>query len=185
MRAFGRRLSFAGVLEGGDMGDRLSDGRLEVGEIDRLGEEVERAPVHRSADVRHVAISRDDHGRKPGRLVLQLGEQGESIHARHVDVGDDHIEIGVLGEEGQRLHAVAREPESNRAVLDLAAELLRDQVFEIGLVVDDEDFRHHSGPVAASSRRPISPRNSGKSIGLVKSPAAPASIAFRRVSMSP
>ena len=91
----------------------------------------------------------------------------------------------LLGEEGQRLHAVAREAESDRTVLDLTAELLPDQVFEIGLVVDDEDFRRHWGPVAASSRRPISPRSSGKSIGLVNSPAAPASIAFRRVSASP
>ena len=179
------RLTRARVAQGRDMRDRLADGRLEIGEVDRLRQEVERAPVHRRADIRHVAVSRDDHGREPGRLLLQLGEQGEPVHARHVDVGDDHVEIAVFGEKGQRLHAVAREAENDRAVLDLTAKLLPHQVFEIGLVVDDEDFRRHGEPVAASSRRPISPRNSGKSIGLVKSPAAPASIAFRRVSASP
>ena len=113
------------------------------------------------------------------------GEEGESVHARHVDVGHDHVEVRILGEEGQRFLPVAREAEGDRALLDLTAKLLPDEVFEIGLVVDDEDFRSHGGPIAASSRRPISPRNSGKSIGLVKSPAAPRSIAFRRVSESP
>ena len=167
------------------MGDRLAHGGLEVGEVDRLGQEVEGAAVHRGADIGHVAVGRDDHGREPGRFVLQLGEQGQPIHARHVDVGHDHVEVAVFGQEGQRLDAVAGEAERNRPVLDLAAELLPDQVLEIGLVVDDEDFRRHRRSVAASSRRPISPRNSGKSIGLVKRPAAPASIAFRRVSESP
>ena len=167
------------------MGDRLAQRGLEVGEIDRLGEEVEGAAVHRRADIGHVAVGRNDHGREPGRFVLHLGEQGQPVHPWHVDVGDDHVEVAVLGEEGQRLDTVAGEAESNRPVLDLAAEFLPYQVFEIGLVVDDEDFRRHWGPVAASSRRPISPRNSGKSIGLVKRPAAPASIAFRRVSESP
>ena len=167
------------------MGDRLADGRLEIGEIDRLGEKVESAAVHRGADVGHVAVSRHDDGREPGRLVLQPREQGQPIHPRHVDVGHDHVEVAVLGEEGQRLDAVAREAEGDRAVLDLTAKLLPDEILEIGLVVDDEDFRGHAAPIASSSRRPISPRNTGKSIGLVKSPAAPPSMAFRRVSASP
>jgi hypothetical protein len=79
----------------------------------------------------------------------------------------------------------SREAEGDRPVLDLATEFLRDEVFQIWLVVNDEDVRRHEAPVASSSRRPISPRNSGKSMGLVKSPAAPASMALRRVSASP
>ena len=146
------------------MGDRLADGGLEIGEVDRLGEKVERAPVHRGADVGHVAVSRHDDGREPGRLVLQLREQGQPVHARHVEVGHDHVVIAVLGEEVQSLDTVAREAEGNRAVLDLTAKLLPNEIFEIGLVVDDEDFRRHEGPSASSRRRPISPRSTGKSM---------------------
>ena len=185
MRALGFRLALTRVLEMGDMGDRLADRGLEVGKVNRLGQEVERAPVHGGADIGHVAVGRDDHGRKLRRLFLQLGEQRQSVHARHVDVGDDHVEIALLGEHGQGLHAIAREPEFDRTLFDLTAEPLPDQVFEVGLVVDDKDLRGHEGLAAASSRRPISPRSSGKSIGLVNSPAAPASAAFRRVSSSP
>ena len=185
VRALRRGLTRPRVPEVGDMSDRSADRGLEVGEVDRLGEEVEGAAVHRGADIGHVAVSRDNHGREAGGFILQLGEQGQPIHAGHVDVGHDHVEVAVFGEEGQRLDAVAGEAESNRPVLDLAAELLPDQILEIGLVIDDENLRRHWRSVAASSRRPISPRNSGKSIGLVKRPAAPASIAIRRVSESP
>ena len=90
-----------------------------------------------------------------------------------------------VGEQSQGLDAIAREPECDRTLFDLTAEPLPDQVFKVGLVVDDKDFRGHEGLAAASSLRPISPRSSGKSIGFVNSPAAPASAAFRRVSSSP
>ena len=185
MRAFGGRLSRARVLERRHVRDGLADGRLEVSEIDRLRQKVESAAVHRGADIGHVAVSRDDDGREPGRLILQPGEQGQPIHPRHVDVGHDHVEVAVLGKEGQRLDAVAREAERDRAVLDLTAKLLPDEVLKIRFVVDNEDFRGHEAPSASSRRRPISLRSTGKSIGLVKSPAAPPSIAFRRVSGSP
>jgi hypothetical protein len=185
MRALGFRLPLARVLEVGDMRDRLAERGLEVGKVNRLGEEVERASVHGCANIGHVAIGRDDHGRELRRFFLQLGEQRQSVHARHVDVGDDHIEIALLGEQSQGLHPIPREPECDRTVFDLTAKPLPDQVFQVGFVINDKDLRRHKGLAAASSRRPISPRSSGKSIGLVNSPAAPASAAFRRVSSSP
>jgi hypothetical protein len=95
------------------------------------------------------------------------------------------VEVAFFGKQGQRLHAIARKPKYDGTVFDMAAKLLPDQVLKVGLVVDDEDFRCHARLVAASSRRPISPRSSGKSIGLVNSPAAPASVSFCRVSASP
>src|ERR1700722_9704701 len=185
MRALRFRLALARVVEGGDLGECLAERGLEVSKVNRLGQEGERPPVHGGADIRHVAIGGDDHGGKLRRLLLQLCEQRQSVHARHVDVGDDHVEIALLGEHSQGLHAVAREPEGDRTLFDLTAEPLPDQVFKVGLVVDDQDLRGHKGLATASSLRPISPRSSGKSIGLVNSPAAPASAAFRRVSSSP
>ena len=45
---------------------------------------------------------------------------------------------------GERLDAVTREEEADRAVADLAAEFLDDQRLEVRLVVDDEDARCHA-----------------------------------------
>ena len=85
-------------------------------------------------------------------------------------------------DQRQRLDAVAREQEADRAVADLAAEFLHDQRLEVGLVVDDEDTRGHA---AIPSRVSISPRSAAKSIGLVSSASAPLSSALRLVSASP
>src|SRR5277367_2631941 len=133
MRALGFRLALTRVFEMADMGDCLAERGLEVGEVNWLGQEVERAPVHGRADIGHVAIGGDDHGGKLRRLFLELGEQRQSVHARHVDVGDDHVEIALVGEQSQGLHAIAREPECDRALFDLTAEPLPDQVFKVGL----------------------------------------------------
>ena len=82
----------------------------------------------------------------------------------------------------QRLDAVTGEHESDRAVANLAAKLLQHQGLEIGLVVDDKDGGGHA---ACPSLVSISWRSSAKSIGFVKRPTAPRSIALRRVSASP
>ena len=184
MRALGFGLARARVAQRRDMAEGLANRRLEIAEVDRLGKKIEGAAVHRGADVGHVAVSRDDHRRVFGRLVLQFAKQRQPVHPRHVDVGDHHVEIGVIFQEDQSLDPVAREAEGQRTVADLPAEFLRDQILQIGLVVDDQDFRGHVEPVAAS-RLLISSRSPGKSIGLVSSPAAPPSIARRRVSASP
>src|SRR5580692_8326649 len=49
-------LSAAGLAHHLDVTDGLGDGHFEVAEIDRFGQEIERAAVHRRADVAHVAI---------------------------------------------------------------------------------------------------------------------------------
>ena len=82
----------------------------------------------------------------------------------------------------QRLDAVMREDECHPTIADLLAEFLQHQRLEIGLVVDDKDGRGHA---ACPNLVSISWRSSAKSIGLVKSPTAPRSIALRRVSASP
>ena len=92
------------------------------------------------------------------------------------------IDMRMLLDRLQRLDAVTGEHECNRAVADLPAKFLQYQRLEIGLVVDDEDGGGHA---ACPSRLSISWRSSAKSIGLVRSPTAPRSIALRRVSASP
>src|ERR1700722_12035955 len=62
MRALGFRLALTRVFEVADMGDCLAERGLEVGDVNWLGQEVERAPANGRADIGHVAIGGDDHG---------------------------------------------------------------------------------------------------------------------------
>ena len=114
--------------------------------------------------------------------LLQLRQQRQPVHPRHVDIGYHHVDMRMRLDRGQRLDAVMGKHEGHRAVADLAAKLLQHQCLEIGLVVDDEDGGGHA---ACPSLVSISWRSSAKSIGLVKRPTAPRSIALRRVSASP
>ncbi len=182
MRALGLGLAAARLAHHLDMTDGLVDGHFEIAEIDRLGQEVERAAVHRGADVAHVAIGRNDDGRFLVLGLLQFLQQRQAVHPRHVDVGHHHVDMRMILDRLQRLDAVMGEHERHRAVADLPAEFLQHQSLEIGLVIDDEDGCSHA---ACPSRVSISWRSSAKSIGLVNSPTAPRSIALRRVSASP
>ena len=182
MRPLCRRLPAPRLAQDLEVSKRLGDRRLEVGEVDRLGQEIEGAAVHRRADVGHVAIGGDDDGRKLLLGLLQLLQQRQAVHARHVDVAHHHVDVGVRFDERERLEPVMREQEAHGAVADLAAEFLHDERFEVRLVVDDEDARGHA---AIPSRASISPRSAAKSIGLVSSASAPLSSALRLVSASP
>src|SRR5258708_14339205 len=88
----------------------------------------------------------------------------------------------MLLDRRQRLDAVMGEHEGHRTVANLPAEFLQDQSLQIRLVIDEENGRGHA---ACSSLVSISWRNSAKSIGLVKRPIAPFSIALRRGFPSP
>ena len=64
-------------------------------------------------DIGHVAIAKTitvETGSRPASW-----RAGQPVHPWHVDVGDDHVEVAVLGEEGQRaFDTVAGEAESDR-----------------------------------------------------------------------
>ena len=154
MRPFRGRLPPPGLAQHLQVAERLVDRRLQVGEIDRLGQKIEGAAVHRGANVGHIAIGRDDNGRKPFLGLLKLLQQRQAVHARHVDVGHHHVDIAVRLDCGERLDPVPGEQEADRSVADLAAESLQDKRFQIRLVVDDEDARGHA---AHPSRASISP----------------------------
>ena len=76
--------------------------------------------------------------------LLELLQQRQAVHARHVDVADDHV-------DRRRGRRALRAPRRRRgrtgtdlAVPDLPAELLLDEGLQVGLVVDDEDRRRHA-----------------------------------------
>ena len=85
---------------------------IEVLEVEGLGDEIERAAIHGGPDVAHVAISRNDDGLDMGTIFRNLTQQGEAVHHGHVDVGDDHVDAVVFGEDVQGLRAVACEAEA-------------------------------------------------------------------------
>ncbi len=180
MRALGFGLAAARLAQRFDVAQRLGDGGFQIGEIDRFGDEIEGAAIHRGADIGHVAIGRHDDGRHPALAVLQFLQQRQPVHARHIDVADDEIDVAVRFQRFERFDAVAGEQKLRRSVADLAAKFLSNESLKIGLVIDKQDV-HAAFPTRVS----ISSRSARKSIGLVSSASAPCSSALRLVSGSP
>ena len=182
MRPLGLRLPPPRLAQDFDMPNGLGDRRFEVEKIDGLGQEIERAAVHRGADIGHVAIGRDDDGRELFLVLLQLLEQRQPVHPRHIDVGNHHIDVAVGLQHSQGLDAVAGEQKADGPVANLVPELLLDERLQVRLVVDNQDSCGHA---VRSTRVSISLRSVPKSIGLVSSASAPLSSALRLVSASP
>ena len=91
-----------------------------------------------------------------GRWCLDLAQQGQPVHAGHVDVGqdDDQLRLDPLGELVQRLLARAGEMQHIGALAHLAAKALAEQFGDIGFVIDDQDADAHAAlPVAVSHAR--------------------------------
>ena len=74
---------------------RLLERDREVLEVDRLGDEVERAAVERGADVRHVAVGGDDDRAQQRVRLVEVAEQRQTVHDRHVDVGEHDVGLAV------------------------------------------------------------------------------------------
>ena len=96
MGPLGLGLTAARLAHHLDMPDGLVDGHFEIAEIDRLGQEIERAAVHRGADVAHVAVGGNDDGRLLVLSLLQPREQRQPVHPRHVNVGHHHVDMRML-----------------------------------------------------------------------------------------
>ena len=127
------------------MPNSLGDRRFEVEKIDRLGHEIKGAAVHRGADVGHVAIGRDDDGRQLFLALLQLLQQRQPVHPRHVDVGDHQVDVAVGLERRQGFDAVTGEQKADGSIANLVPELLLDERLQIRLVVDDQDIVRSCG----------------------------------------
>ena len=107
-----------------------------------------------------------------GRCGLDLAQQGQPVHAGHVDVGQDHdqLRLDPAGELVQRLLARAGEMQHIGALAHLAAEPLAEQFGDIGFVVDDQDADAHAAPsavaraVGSRGRRTVNSVNSPGSL---------------------
>ena len=119
---------------------RLVDRDAQVREVDGLGDEVERPAIHRGTDVLHVSVRGHDDGADVRIHARNLFQERQSVHARHVDVGKDHVDVTVLGEHLERFDAIVGECQLEPAGPDIAAKPLPHQVFEVRLVVDDQDL---------------------------------------------
>ena len=138
--ALGRGAAPVELAHATDLIEGLADRDFEIGEIDGLGDEIEGAAVHRGADVGHVAIGGNDdrpHWRLP---LAQDGEQREPVHDRHVDVEQQQVNVGLGRDRRQRFLAMVGKAEFEFPGADLTAEALSDQPFDVGFVVDGQNF---------------------------------------------
>ena len=115
-------------------------GDPEVLEVDGFCDEVKCAAVHRRTDVFHVAVGGDHDGTDFGVNVGDLLQEGEAVHAGHVNVRKDHINIFVLVEACQGFIAIVSEDKFVLAAADVAAHTLEHEGLEVRFVVYYEDF---------------------------------------------
>jgi hypothetical protein len=87
-------------------------------------------------------------------VPLDLAQQLQAVHPRHVDVGQDHDDVGLdpAVQQLQRRLARGGEVHDVSALARLAAKLLAEQLGDIGLVIDDAGA-HAVIPEIASSLR--------------------------------
>ena len=81
--------------------------------------------VHGRTDIIHIAISRN-HDTFHGRIahLVDLREQRQAIHLRHVDVAQDNVKIRMLQNHLECLQSVVRERKLILALADFSSEVL-------------------------------------------------------------
>ena len=137
-------------------------------EIDRLGDKIECAPVHRYPDVLHIPVSGDNHRLEDAVEPGELAKQRQPVHHRHIDIAQDDIDGWVLIQDLQRLLAITSEHQLKGPFPHLTTKFLAHQDFQIGLVIDHQDLhRRCVRHVPRASRCKTSRRKRSKSIGLV------------------
>ena len=124
--------------------DRFLDRQTEVVEVDGLRGEVEGTVVHGLADITHIAVCRH-HDALQCRVahLVDLRQQGETIHLRHVDIRKDNVIVFVLQKHRQCFQSVMCKGKLVFTLADLPSEVLCQQQLEIVLVVDTENFYSH------------------------------------------
>src|SRR5271156_835796 len=121
---------------------QLDGGRYQlaqVGEIQRLGHEIERAQLERAHGSFHVAVGGDHGNRNAGRILLNPFHEIETIAVREPHVGQAQIERLSLE---QSLRRSDRAGNARSEVHPLQGD--RQELANIRLVVDDQygRFRH-------------------------------------------
>ena len=134
-----------GLAEFRDNLQGLVHGDFKVLKINGFRQEIKGAAVHGGADVPEIAVSRDDHGLEQFIAFIETHEKGQPVHFRHVDIGQHDADFGVFMQFFKGLNAIAGKDEFIFAIPYLAAEFLSHKEFQIGFVVNKEDFNTH-GP---------------------------------------
>ncbi len=132
---FGR---FLALLQLQNFTGRFFDGNFQIGKIYGLRNEIKGAPIHRRADVVHITIRRDNYSLKEFVPLGKACQQGQTIHHRHVDVGEDDVDVVAIAQRVQGLFAIARKGDIKFTLTDSFAEFLADQGLEIGFIIYDQ-----------------------------------------------
>src|SRR2546430_9476879 len=133
--------------------ESLPDRQLDDLEVERLEYVIEGAELHRVHGRLHSAVRREQHHRHLGVDLAYTGKQLETRHARHLEIGEDQVEL--LGLEPlERLFATLGahrlDPHALEQDLQHAAHL--------PLVVDHQHLRHRGPRATGSSTRNVVPR---------------------------
>ena len=75
-----------------------------------------------------------------GSDLGDLLKEGEAIHAGHVDVREDHIDVFMSGKALEGFVPVMGENEFVLTLADVPTHSLKHEGFEVGFVVYNEDF---------------------------------------------
>src|SRR5205807_8271521 len=107
--------------------------------------------------------------------LLDLAQQGQPVHARHVDVGQDDDQLGLdLGIELlQRLLPGKGEVEHVNALAHLAAKALAEQIGHIGFVINDQNADCHGTlTTSVEGYGNAAPARGRRIVNSVKAPSA-------------
>ena len=117
--------------------DGFLDGAGEIVHINRLRGKVEGSVVHGLTDVLHVTVG-THHDDALGWVLhlIHLGQHGQTVHLRHVDVTEDDIDVRMVVQHREAFHTVMRKEELIFATAQLPSEILLHQEFNLFLVVN-------------------------------------------------
>ena len=131
--------AFAGGAELPAHGDALLaavEDRLDLGDVERLGDEVAGAFPHGGHGALNGGVGGDHDDVQEGVQMLELPEQLHPVELRHLDVGDHDIG-GLVPKLVERLEAVAGQAHGAAA----GGEDLPEQLADLWLVVDHKDVQ--------------------------------------------
>ena len=114
------------------------DGLLQVVEVQRFDEKLDRAVLHCLDDGRHVVEGGHQDDRHVRRPLAKQAQQLEPAHVRHPDVADDDVRVR-LCDLGQRVRGTLGEadvkPRRGQCVMQRDADR--------SIIVDDQDLLCH------------------------------------------
>ena len=119
----------------------LGDDRLQLGMLERLGDEVEGAGLHRLDGAVHAAVRRDHDHRYVRVGDHHLAQQRQSIHPWHHQIGDHHV--GAVAVERRQCFLAVR---CDLDLVTLALQRGREDLAEALFIVDDENPVGHLRP---------------------------------------